>query len=217
MLESLIHLDQNLTHIVLEYGMIAYFFLFLIIVFETGCVLTVFLPGDSLLLVAGAGAASGLLHLSWLITVFFLAGITGDLMGYWTGHHIGLNILRERFPDIVRREYVDRTARYFEQFGKKTIFVGRFIPVIRTFVPLLAGVGRMEYRSFLVYNILSAACWSVAITSAGYLIGKLPWIQDYIALILFGVMVFTLVTLIVILIAIIHGFLKTKKPARGYP
>jgi membrane-associated protein len=214
MLDFLLHLDQNLTSLIGEYGVATYVILFFIIVLETGCVLTVFLPGDSLLVVAGAGAASGLLHLSWLVLVFFLAGVCGDILGYAIGHHIGLRVLRERFPDIVRTEHIERTTRYFARFGKKTVFIGRFIPVIRTFVPLLAGVGRMERRAFATYNILSAACWALLMTGAGYLLGKLPWIQEYIALILFVVLVFTLVTLMVILAALVHGTWK-KKLIRG--
>lgn len=214
MLGFLLHLDQNLTFLIGEYGAATYVILFLIIVLETGCVLTVFLPGDALLIVAGAGAASGLLHLSLLVPVFFLAGVCGDILGYAIGHHIGVRVLRERFPEIVRDEHIERTSRYFARFGKKTVFIGRFIPVIRTFVPLLAGVGRMERRAFATYNILSAACWALLVTGAGYLIGSLPWIQDYIALILFAVLVFTLATLMVILAAIVLGIRK-KRLTRG--
>ena len=211
MLDFLMHIDQNLPSLITAFGAGAYFILFLIILLETGCILTVFLPGDSLLFIAGAGAASGLFTFSWLIIIFFLAAISGDLLNYWLGHHIGLKVFRERFPDLVKKEYIERTSRYFERFGKKTIFVGRFIPVVRTFAPFLAGIGTMDYRDFLLYNILSAFCWSVVITGAGYLLGSIPWIQEHIGLIILITIAFILVTIIVIVLASAHGLWKAKR------
>jgi membrane-associated protein len=210
MLDFLLHIDQNLTYLITEFGPGAYFILFLIILLETGCIITVFMPGDSLLFVAGAGAASGLFTLSWLILVFFLAAIAGDILNYWLGHHIGLKVFRDRFPEIVKTEYIDRTTRYFERFGRKTIFIGRFIPVVRTFAPFLAGIGTMDYRAFMYYNVLSAFCWSVAVTSAGYLLGSLPWIREHIGLIILIILAFTLATIIVIVLVSAHGLLKSK-------
>jgi membrane-associated protein len=210
MLGFLLHIDQNLTYLITEFGPGAYCILFLIILLETGCILTVFMPGDSLLFVAGAGAASGLFTLSWLILVFFLAAIAGDILNYWLGRHIGLKVFRERFPEIVKSEYIDRTTRYFERFGRKTIFIGRFIPVVRTFAPFLAGIGTMDFRAFMSYNVLSALCWSVAVTGAGYLLGSVPWIKDHIGLIILIVIVFTLATIIVIVVLSAHGLLRSK-------
>ena len=211
MLDSLLHIDQNLAGLITTFGPGAYLILFLILLLETGCILTVFLPGDSLLFVAGAGAASGLFSLSWLIIIFFLAGVAGDLLNYWLGHHIGLNVFRKRFPDLVKEEYIDRTSLYFERFGKKTIFIGRFIPVVRTFAPFLAGIGTMDCRDFLLYNVISAFCWSVAITGAGYILGSIPWIQEHIRLIILITIVFILATIIVIILASAHGFLRAKR------
>ena len=152
MLDFYLHLDQNLTFLHTEFGPGTYLILFLIILLETGCILTVFLPGDSLLFVAGAGAASGLFSLPWLVLAFFFAAIAGDCLNYWLGHHVGLNVFRERFPEIVPKTSIDRTTRYFVRFGRKTIFIGRFIPVVRTFTPFLAGIGTMDYRVFMFYK-----------------------------------------------------------------
>jgi len=211
MLDFLLHIDQNLAYLITQFGPGAYFILFLIILLETGCIITVFMPGDSLLFVAGAGAASGLFTLSWLLLVFFLAAVTGDVLNYWFGHHIGLKVFRERFPDLVQKEYIERTTRYFERFGRKTILIGRFIPVVRTFAPFLAGIGTMNYRVFMFYNVLSALCWAVAVTGAGYLIGSVPWIMEHIGLIILIIITFTLATVIVIVLISLHGFLTRKK------
>ena len=211
MLDFLLHIDQNLTYLLTEFGPGAYFILFLIILLETGCIITVFMPGDSLLFVAGAGAASGLFTISWLILVFFIAGIMGDILNYWFGHHIGLKVFRERFPELVQKEYIEKTTRYFERFGRKTIFIGRFIPVVRTFAPFLAGIGTMNYRVFMFYNVLSALCWAVAVTGAGYLLGSVPWIREHIGLIILIIIAFTLATVIVIVLVSVRGFFITKK------
>lgn len=211
MLDFLLHIDQNLTPFLTASGPGAYVILFLIITFETGCILTVFLPGDSLLFVTGAGAASGLFALPLLILVFFLAAVAGDILNYWFGRHLGLKIFRERFPDLVKKEYIERTRRYFERFGRKTIFIGRFIPVVRTFTPFLAGIGTMEYRVFMFYNFLSAISWAAAITGAGYLLGSVPWIRDHIGLIILIIIAFIIATLIVIAVALVQGLLMEKK------
>ncbi|MCE5297830.1 MAG: VTT domain-containing protein [Methanoregulaceae archaeon] len=211
MLDLLLHLDQNLTYLITEFGPGAYLILFSIILLETGCIVTVFLPGDSLLFVAGAGSASGLFALPWLILIFFIAAIAGDILNYCFGHHIGLKVFRERFPELVPDEYIDRTTRYFERYGKKTIFIGRFIPVVRTFAPFLAGIGTMNYRVFMFYNVLSALCWAVAVTGAGYLLGSVPWIREHIGLIILIIIAFTLATVLVIVLLSVNGVLTRER------
>jgi len=210
-LEFLIHIDQNFPLLIDTYGFFTYVILMVIITCETGIVITSFLPGDSLLFVAGASAAAGLLDLSWLLFFFFLAAVAGDTLNYWIGRHVGVRVLKEKFPDLVKKEYLDRTNRYFQRFGGKTIFIARFIPIIRTFAPFLAGVGAMEYRKFLVFNILSAAAWSVTITSAGYLFGTHPFIRDHIIWFIYGMAALILATVLVIIGALIRGFMRTRK------
>lgn len=213
-LEFLIHIEQFFPLIIEKYGFFTYVILSTIIIFETGLVVTVFLPGDSLLFVAGASAAAGLLSLGWLIFFFFIAAVAGDTLSYWIGHHIGVKVLRDRFPDLVKKEYLDRTTRYFTRFGGKTIFIARFIPVIRTFAPFLAGVGTMEYQKFLIFNILSAITWSVTITSIGYLVGLHPFIREHIIWFIYGMVILILVTVIVIVAALARDFLRNRGSPR---
>jgi membrane-associated protein len=209
-LEFLIHIEQNFPLLIDKYGFLTYVILSIIIVFETGLVVTVFLPGDSLLFVAGASAAAGVFSLGWLIFFFFLAAVAGDILSYWMGHHIGVKVLRKRFPDLVKKEYLDRTNRYFARFGAKTIFIARFIPVIRTFAPFLAGVGAMHYQKFLIFNILSAITWSVTITSIGYLFGLHPFIREHITWFIYGMVILILATVLVLVVALVRDFLRNR-------
>ena len=209
-LEFLFHIEQSFPLLIDKYGFFTYVILSIIIVFETGLVITVFLPGDSLLFVAGASAAAGLLSLSWLIFFFFLAAVAGDTLSYWIGHNIGIKILQDRFPDLVKKEYLKRTNRYFARFGGKTIFIARFIPVIRTFAPFLAGVGAMQYQKFFIFNILSAIAWSVTITSLGYLFGLHPFIREHITWFIYGMVILILATVLVIVTALVRDFFRNK-------
>ncbi|MGB8309983.1 MAG: VTT domain-containing protein, partial [Methanoregula sp.] len=157
------HLDQHLAAVVHSYGLWTYLLLFGIIFFETGFVITPFLPGDSLLFVSGAVAASGILNINLLILAFVLGAICGDTVNYWIGNFIGLHVFLERFPNFVKKEYIDDTYAFFEKYGGTTIFVARFVPVVRSFAPFLAGVGTMEYHRFLFYNVLGAISWTLTV------------------------------------------------------
>ena len=152
MIDSLIsiflHLDQNLISVVSEYGMWTYVILFFIIFFETGFVIMPFLPGDSLLFVCGAAAASGIMDLQWLFIAIIIGAVLGDTANYWIGNFLGIRVFLERFPTLVKQEYIDRTYVFYEKYGGATIFVARFIPVVRTFAPFLAGIGSMKYSGF---------------------------------------------------------------------
>jgi membrane-associated protein len=212
--ELFVSIDQNVPLFITEYGFWTYMILFGIVVCETGLVITSFLPGDSLLFVSGLSAASGLLSLPVLFAIFWVAGVTGSILNYWIGRHVGTKVLREKFPDLVRKDYLDRTERYFERFGGKTIFISRFIPLVRTFAPFLAGVSRMEYRKFLIYSVLSAGIWAVAMPTLGYLFGLSPWIQQYITLFIYGMIILMLATVVVIFVALIHGFIQSRRSNR---
>jgi len=213
-LELFASIDQNVPLFITEYGFWTYLILFAIVVCETGLVITSFLPGDSLLFVSGLSAASGLLSLPVLYATFWVAGIAGSILNYWIGHHVGTKVLREKFPDLVRKDYLDRTERYFERFGGKTIFISRFIPLVRTFAPFLAGVSRMEYRTFLIYSVLSAALWAVVMPTIGYLFGMSPWVQQYITWFIYGMIILMLATVAVIFLALIHGFIRSRRSGR---
>jgi len=203
MLESLItivlHIDQNLASVVQEYGVWTYLILFFIIFLETGFVIMPFLPGDSLLFVGGAAAASGIIDLPLLIIVIILAAVIGDTVNYWIGNYLGIHVVLERFPTLVKKEYIDRTYEFYEKYGGATIFVARFVPVVRTFAPFLAGVGTMQYRRFLFYNVLGAACWAIGIVLAGYFFGTLSVVKENMSLLIILVILLTGGTLLYII------------------
>jgi membrane-associated protein len=205
-----VNIDQNFALIISYYGFWTYLILFVIITLETGLVVTSFLPGDSLLFVAGLSAASGLLNIFWLIGIFFVAGVAGNTLNYWVGRHIGERVLREKFPDLVKKKYLDRTGRYFEKYGGKTIFIARFVPLIRTFAPFLAGVSSMNYRKFILYSVISAALWGAVMPIIGYLFGTSPFVREYLVWFIYGIALLTLATIVVIIVALIHGFYRTR-------
>jgi membrane-associated protein len=205
------HLDQNLVSVVHEYGMWTYLILFIIIFMETGFVITPFLPGDSLLFVAGAAAASGILDVQWLLLVFILGAVIGDTVNYWIGNYLGIRVFLCRFPGLVKQEYIDRTYGFFEKYGGATIFVARFVPLVRTFAPFLAGVGSMKYPRFLFYNVLGGITWTVTILLAGYYFGTLSIVQENMSLLIFLVLLVTVGTIVLILAGIVSSFMTKKK------
>lgn len=209
-LDFLIHIDQNLAIIVDQYGFWTYLILFIIIMLETGLVVAPFLPGDSLLFVAGALAATGSLDLALLCAVFIVAAIIGDTINYWIGNYLGLQVIMKRFPTLIKKEYITRTYGYFEKYGGKTIFIARFIPIVRTIAPFLAGVGSMNYRRFLIYNIAGAIAWTISVVGTGYLIGQAPIVQDNINLLVYFVIFVTIATVVII----IYGLIKAYHSAR---
>jgi membrane-associated protein len=215
MLDSLItiflHLDQNMISVVQEYGMWTYLILFCIIFFETGFVIMPFLPGDSLLFVAGAAAASGIMELQWLFAAIILGAVLGDTVNYWMGNFLGLKIFRERFPTLVKKEYIDRTYTYYEKYGGATIFIARFVPVVRTFAPFLAGVGTMHYSRFLFYNVLGAVSWTIVVVMAGYYFGSFTIVKENMSLLIIAVIAVTVITILFLLYGIISGYLEKKK------
>lgn len=206
LLEFLIHIDQNLAVIVDQYGFWTYLILFVIIFLETGLVVAPFLPGDSLLFVAGAMAATGTLDIYWLVLVFIVAAIIGDTINYWVGNYLGLRVIMKRFPNLIKKEYVTRTYGYFEKYGGKTIFIARFIPVVRTVAPFLAGVGSMDYRRFLIFNVAGAVAWTLFVVLAGYLFGQAPIVQDNINLLVYAVLFITIATIVIVIYGLIKAY-----------
>ncbi len=217
MLNSLIdiflNIDQNMITVVQEYGMWTYVIIFCIIFFETGFVIMPFLPGDSLLFVAGAAAASGFLDLQWLFIAIIFGAVLGDTVNYWIGNYVGLRVFLERFPTLVKQEYIDRTYTFYEKYGGATIFVARFVPVVRTFAPFLAGVGTMHYPRFLFYNVLGAVVWTIGIVLAGYYFGSFTIVKENMSLLIIAVIALSAITILFILAGIISGYLKQRKMA----
>jgi membrane-associated protein len=206
------HLDQHLSAVVHSYGMWTYLILFCIIFFETGFVITPFLPGDSLLFVAGAAAASGVMNLEILIVAVILGAVTGDTVNYWMGNYLGLHVFQKRFPNFIKKEYIEKTNGFYDKYGGATIFVARFVPLVRTFAPFLAGVGAMKYRRFLFYNILGAVSWTLVIVLSGYYLGTFTIVKANMSLLILLVLVMTAGTILLIIAGLIQAFRQKKKP-----
>lgn len=204
-LDFFIHIDKALPILSEQFGFLTYLILFFIIVLETGVVITPFLPGDSLLFVSGMIAAEGSLDIRWLWVIFIIAAICGDFLNYWTGRHIGLRVLQQHFPSIIRKEHITRAYEYLARYGGKTIFFARFVPLLRTFTPFLAGVVSMDYRRFTLYNVLSALVWGMLMTSAGYLLGTIPIIRDNLSLFIMIFIVITIVSVLLFIFGIVRA------------
>ena len=168
--DLLLHLDDELKKIVAQYGVWAHLILFMVIFCETGLVVTPFLPGDSLLFAAGAFAADGSLRIEWLLPLLIIAAIAGDTVNYWMGHWFGEHAFNGKIP-FLKRAHLEKTHRFFEKYGGKTIILARFVPIIRTFAPFIAGMGSMNYRLFLIYNIAGGIAWVLIIVPLGYWFG----------------------------------------------
>lgn len=196
MMEILLHLDTYLQVLVNEYSTWVYVFLFLIIFFETGIIITPFLPGDSLLFAAGALAAIGSFNLAILFAVLLLAAVLGDTANYHIGKFIGPKVFRKESSFFFRKEYIVRAQRFYEQHGKKTIILARFIPIIRTFAPFVAGIGTMPYRTFLFYNIVGALLWCGLFVFGGFFFGNLVWVQEHFGLLILGIILVSLIPMI---------------------
>ncbi len=187
-----INLDEYLSLFINNYGGWTYAVLFVTIFVETGLVVTPFLPGDSLLFAAGAFAALGDLNVFALIGLLFLAAFLGDTVNYWIGHRLGDAVYSGNIRWI-NQDYIERTHAFYEKHGGKTIFLARFVPIIRTFAPFVAGVGRMSYGYFVSYNIIGAAVWVPTFTLAGYFFGNIPAVKHNFTLVIFGIIAVSLV------------------------
>ena len=187
-LDLFLHLDRHLAGFIQSYGGWTYVMLTVIVFLETGLVVTPFLPGDSLLFAAGALAASGSLDIRLLFLLLSGAAIAGDTVNYWIGQAVGPHAFSGNVR-FLKREHLDRTRQFYEKHGGKTIFLARFIPIIRTFAPFVAGIGRMSYPRFLGYNLLGGAVWVGVCLFAGYGFGNLPMVRENFSLVLAGIVV----------------------------
>jgi membrane-associated protein len=186
MIDFILHLDEHLVSIVAQYGFLTYFILFLIIFAETGFVVTPFLPGDSLLFAAGALSALGSFNLWIVLGVFALAAILGDTVNYWIGHFFGQKLVdNPRVP--INQEHIDKTQAFYKKYGGKTIILARFVPIVRTFAPFVAGIGKMDYSKFIAYNIVGGLVWVGAFTILGYFFGNIPAVKENFTIVVFGI------------------------------
>jgi len=182
LINFILHIDTHLGEIIVRYGTTAYAILFTIIFAETGFVFTPFLPGDSLLFAAGAFAAIGSFNILLLLFLLWLAAFLGDTANYWIGHFFGQKIIANpKFP--VNQDHIDKTQKFYDKHGGKTIFLARFIPIIRTFAPFVAGIGKMDYRKFIIYNICGGLAWVFGFTLFGYFFGNIPVIKANFSLV----------------------------------
>lgn len=201
-IDIFLHLDKNLAMVIGQYGTLTYGFLFLIIFMETGFVITPFLPGDSLIFAAAAIAASSSLNIFILYILLILAAVLGDTVNYWIGHFIGPKVF-EKDTKLIKKKYLIRTQKFYDKYGGQAITIGRFVPIVRTFVPFVAGIAKMSYKYFIIYNILGGILWVSLFTWTGYFFGNLPFVKDN----------FHYVVVVIILISlapIIYEFVKSK-------
>lgn len=205
--EIILHLDKYLQMIINAYPTMVYAFLFFIIFLETGLVVTPFLPGDSLLFATGALAALGILKIELLAIIFLIAAVAGDTMNYHLGKFIGPKVFNKEKSIIFNKKHLWRAQKFYEKHGKKTIVLARFIPILRTFAPFVAGIGLMPYGIFLIYNITGAFLWCALFVLGGYFFGNITWVQNN-----FGVMVLAIIfiSLLPFMIEVITYF-KEKK------
>lgn len=204
-IEIFLHLDKHLDAVIQSYGVWTYLILFLIIFCETGLVVTPVLPGDSLLFALGSIAAMGSLDLVVLIVLLSFAAVLGDTANYWIGHRIGPAVFHKKNSRIFRKEYLDKTHRFYEKYGGKTIILARFVPIVRTFAPFIAGVGAMSYGRFIAYNIVGGLMWISLFVFGGYLFGNIPAVKHN----------FTIVILAIIFVSILPGIIEYMRHRRA--
>lgn len=200
----ILHIDVHLGEIIQAYGTISYLILFVILFAETGFVFTPFLPGDSLLFAAGAFAAIGSFNLYLLLALLWVAAFLGDTVNYWIGHFFGQKIIDSPHVPFFNQEHVDQTQAFYKKYGGKTIFLARFVPIVRTFAPFVAGVGKMNYAKFLTYNATGGFTWVFGFVLLGFFFGNIPAVKQN----------FTLVILVIIFLSVIPvvwEFIQKKK------
>jgi membrane-associated protein len=199
-IDIIVNLDQYLNALIAQYGLWVYLVVFLIVLIETGVVIFPFLPGDSLLFVAGALAATGSLDIISLFIILSAAAIIGDTINYQIGNHIGRKAFEGRVR-FLKKEHLEKAEAFYEKHGGKTIIIARFIPFIRTFAPFVAGIGKMKYPRFLGYNVIGGMAWVFAFLAGGYFFGNIPIIRDNLGFVLVGIVVATV-------LAALIGFLR---------
>lgn len=205
-IDIIIHLDKYLNLLIQNYGVLTYLILFLIIFCETGLVVTPFLPGDSLLFAAGAFAAIGALDVLWLLGLLTVAAITGDTLNYWIGGFVGPKVFHKENVRFLNKKHLEHTHQFYDKYGGKTIIIARFIPIIRTFAPFVAGIGKMAYSRFVAYNILGGILWVVAFVISGYYFGNIPAVKQNFTVVIFAIIIISIMPGVIELLR--HRYLR---------
>jgi membrane-associated protein len=203
----ILHIDKHLGEIISNYGTASYIILFLIVFAETGLVFVPFLPGDSLLFAAGAFAALGSFNVYGLLFLLLVAAVAGDTVNYWIGHFFGQKIIDNPHIPFINQKHIDETQEFYKKHGGKTIFLARFVPIVRTFAPFVAGVGKMDYKKFLEYNMTGGLVWVFGFTLLGFFFGNIPFVKEN----------FSLVVIAIILLSVapmVYEVVKSKLPKK---
>ena len=196
-IDFFIHLDRHLAEIIQYFGGWSYFIVFLIIFCETGLVVTPILPGDSLLFGLGTLAALGALQVEWLLILLSIAAVSGNIVNYAIGYFVGPKIFHRKNVRFLNRAYLDRTHQFYEKHGGKTIVIARFLPIIRTFAPFVAGIGKMTYSRFIFYNVLGSVAWIAVFILGGYYFGNLPVVKSNFTLVIFAIVIISMLPAVI--------------------
>jgi len=204
LIDFFIHLDQYLVWLIQDFGGWVYLIVFLIVFCETGLVITPILPGDSLLFGLGAFAALGALDVGWLFILLSLAAIAGDTVNYTIGHYMGPKVFHQDTSRFFKKKYLDQTHQFYEKYGGKTIVIARFMPIVRTFAPFVAGIGSMTYKRFIFFNIIGGIAWVAVFVFGGYYFGNFPVVKQN----------FTLVIMAIVVISVLPGIIEYLRQRR---
>lgn len=197
----ILHIDVHLGEIIIRYGIWSYAILFIIIFAETGLIFIPFLPGDSLLFIAGAFSAIGSFNIIFLLPLFWLAAFLGDTANYWMGKYFGQKIIDS--PKIpINQNHIDKTQKFYNKYGGKTIFLARFVPIIRTFAPFIAGIGKMRYKKFIYYNATGGFVWVFGFTLLGYFFGNLPGVKENFSILVIAIIIISVIPILTELIKV---------------
>jgi membrane-associated protein len=207
-LDIVFHLRENIGELISQYGSQIYTIFFLIIFCETGLVLMPFLPGDSLLFTAGAFAALGQLNIWFMFLILSVAAILGDTVNYWIGHYLGPKVFKWERSRFFNPEHLKRTHVFYEKYGAKTIILARFVPIVRTFAPFVAGIGAMTYPTFFLYNVVGGIAWVAICLFAGYFFGNIPWVARNFEVVVIGIIVVSVLPLV-------YEFWKNRRSANA--
>ncbi|MBP1890224.1 membrane-associated protein [Clostridium moniliforme] len=203
-IDIVLHLDKYLGVLINNYGIWVYVILFLIILLETGLVVTPFLPGDSVIFASATFAALGVLNIFIIMISFIFAAIIGDTMNYNIGKYLGRKLLEKKDSKFIKKEYIDKTNEYYDKYGGKTIVIARFVPIVRTFAPFVAGIGSMKYKEFISYNALGGILWVFLISILGYFFGNIPVVAKNFSIVIIGIIIVSILPALI-------GVLKGKK------